>query len=68
MYPPLLVFITGKGPLKSYYQDMISKMDFSRVNIHLPWLADEEYPKLLGNNWIHCGRVCVTLVNMKINV
>jgi len=47
-YRKLVVFITGKGPLKEYYRKEIDSMHFSHVQIQLPWLENDEYPKLLG--------------------
>ena len=43
----LIVFL-GKGPLKEYYQTLISKKNFKHVNICTPWLEPEDYPRLLG--------------------
>ncbi|KAI8452079.1 family 33 glycosyltransferase [Phakopsora pachyrhizi] len=54
--PKLLCFITGKGPLKSYYQKQIErralKEDWRLVGVecHLVWLDDQEdYQRLLGS-------------------
>lgn len=47
-YPKLIVFITGKGPMKEYYQSKILKLNLQHVNIYLPWLTHEDYPKLLA--------------------
>ncbi|CAG7716210.1 unnamed protein product [Allacma fusca] len=47
-YPKLIVFITGKGPQKEYYRRLIEKLNLKRIEIHLPWLEPEDYPKLLG--------------------
>lgn len=47
-YPNLLVFITGKGPMKAYYQEKIKQLSLKQVDIYLPWLKHEDYPKLLG--------------------
>ena len=38
----------GKGPLKRYYQGLISEKKFKHVKICTPWLEPEDYPKLLG--------------------
>lgn len=47
-YPPLICVITGKGPLKSFYLDLISKRKWEVVKIITPWLENEDYPRLLG--------------------
>ncbi|XP_033119041.1 chitobiosyldiphosphodolichol beta-mannosyltransferase-like [Anneissia japonica] len=46
--PPLVCAITGKGPQKKYYQDIIAKKSFKHVKICTPWLTAEDYPLLLG--------------------
>lgn len=47
--PHLLVYITGKGPMKSFYQEKLQLITFKRVRVEMIWLAIEDYPKLLGN-------------------
>lgn len=47
--PKLICIITGKGPLKSYYQELIQKMDFANITILTPWLSPEDYPKIIGS-------------------
>ena len=39
---------SGKGPLKGYYQEIISKKNFKHVRLCTPWLEPEDYPRLLG--------------------
>lgn len=46
--PPILLYVTGKGPLKQFYIDKISKLDLLRVAIRTVWLEPGDYPKLLG--------------------
>jgi hypothetical protein len=48
--PKLIVFITGKGPQKEYYSNIINSLKLEHVNIYLPWLEHEDYPKILGNS------------------
>ncbi|EDO36970.1 predicted protein [Nematostella vectensis] len=50
--PNLLCAITGKGPQKDYYKQLISEKNLKHVSICTPWLDPEDYPKLLG---IHCA-------------
>lgn len=47
--PPFIFIITGKGPLKSYYEQKIFEMDLKYTSIRTAWLALEDYPKILGN-------------------
>jgi beta-1,4-mannosyltransferase len=43
-----LCAITGKGPLKEHYTQLIEKENLENVSFVLPWLEPEEYPKLLA--------------------
>ncbi|XP_030069465.1 chitobiosyldiphosphodolichol beta-mannosyltransferase isoform X2 [Microcaecilia unicolor] len=47
--PSLVCVITGKGPLKQYYNHLIEKLHFKHIQICTPWLEAEEYPLLLGS-------------------
>lgn len=47
-FPQVLIFITGKGPLKSYYEQQIVTHNFKKTRIVTVWLSPENYPKLLG--------------------
>ncbi|XP_069502221.1 chitobiosyldiphosphodolichol beta-mannosyltransferase isoform X2 [Ambystoma mexicanum] len=47
--PSLLCVITGKGPLKDYYVQLIQKMQLKHIQICTPWLEPEDYPILLGS-------------------
>lgn len=46
--PPIICIITGKGPLKEFYQRVIADFDFKHVKFILPWLEPTDYPKLLA--------------------
>jgi len=46
--PNLLVAITGKGPLKEYYRDLISRQGLRHVTVVMPWLEPDDYPLLLA--------------------
>lgn len=48
-YPRLLFVITGKGPLKSMYEQKISAMQLERTRIITAWLEVSDYPLLLGS-------------------
>uniref|UniRef100_A0ABM0M406 Chitobiosyldiphosphodolichol beta-mannosyltransferase-like n=1 Tax=Saccoglossus kowalevskii TaxID=10224 RepID=A0ABM0M406_SACKO len=47
--PKIVCAITGKGPMKEYYQGIIATKKFQHVHICTPWLAAEDYPLLLGS-------------------
>ena len=51
-YPRLLCVITGKGPLKEYYLELIGKKSWQHIDICTPWLEAEDYPKLIGISFI----------------
>ncbi|XP_071534698.1 chitobiosyldiphosphodolichol beta-mannosyltransferase [Panulirus ornatus] len=48
-YPPLIVVVTGKGPMKSHYMSVISEQQWMHVGVITPWLSAEDYPKLLAS-------------------
>lgn len=47
--PPLLCVITGKGPLKSYYESKIRNIKFKHIQIVLPWLTAADYASMVGS-------------------
>ncbi|KAF9929079.1 hypothetical protein FBU30_001865 [Linnemannia zychae] len=49
VYRKLLFVITGKGPLKQHYEEVISKMAMENVAFVTTWLSPEDYPLLLGS-------------------
>lgn len=46
--PEIICIITGKGPLKEFYQRVINDFNFKHVKFVLPWLEPMDYPKLLA--------------------
>ena len=46
--PRLLLFITGQGTLRTYYEDRFRELDLQAIAIYTLWLAAEDYPLLLG--------------------
>lgn len=46
--PRILAIITGKGPLRPFYEKLIANLSFKSVVIKCAWLSAEDYPKLLG--------------------
>lgn len=47
--PDLICAITGKGPLKEFYEAIIKLKNWKHVTIITPWLTNEDYPKLLAS-------------------
>lgn len=47
-FPYLLIFITGKGPLREYYEDRIKRLALHTIQVQTLWLSAEDYPLLLG--------------------
>ena len=47
--PDLICIITGKGPLKEYYQELIDDQKWNHVQVIMPWLEPEDYPLMLGS-------------------
>jgi beta-1,4-mannosyltransferase len=48
-YPKLICAITGKGPQKEYYKQIIADKKWEHVSIITPWLENEDYPLLLAS-------------------
>lgn len=48
-FPKLICVITGKGPMKSYYQQKIAEREWRFVRIVTPWLENEDYPLMLAS-------------------
>jgi len=46
--PHLLFVITGKGPMKTYYEQKIKKTKLTKVRVMTMWLESKDYPLLLG--------------------
>ncbi|KAF9963001.1 mannosyltransferase [Modicella reniformis] len=49
LFPKLLFVITGNGPWKQHYEEVISKMALENVSFITTWLSPEDYPLLLGS-------------------
>ncbi|KAH3860806.1 hypothetical protein DPMN_023730 [Dreissena polymorpha] len=47
--PKIVCVITGKGPLKEHYSEVIRSQNWKNVSFCLPWLTPEDYPTLLGS-------------------
>lgn len=47
--PPILLIVTGKGPLKSQFLERVEALKFlDRVIIRSAWLSSEDYPVILS--------------------
>lgn len=48
---PVLLFVTGKGPMYNFYQQEISKLHETLTNVYIVqiWLRADDYPVLLGS-------------------
>lgn len=47
-YPDIVVIVTGKGPLRSMYEQRIKELSLKRIHIRTLWLAASDYPLLVG--------------------
>lgn len=54
--PHIICVITGKGPMKTFYQQKVEQKQFKSVKFIFPWIKAEDYPKLLA-----CADVGVSL-------
>jgi beta-1,4-mannosyltransferase len=46
--PPLLVLMTGDGPLRAAWERRIEALGLRRTRVRMLWVAAEDYPRLLG--------------------
>lgn len=47
--PELVCVITGKGPMKSYYEKKLKQLKLEYVEVILPWLSTTDYIKMLAS-------------------
>lgn len=47
--PDIICMLTGKGPLKEYYQSLFKKQNYKNIQVYFLWLEPDDYPILLGN-------------------
>ena len=47
-FPHLSILITGKGPLREFYEEQIARLGLHKIHIQTLWLTAEDYPLLLG--------------------
>uniref|UniRef100_A0A914H5B3 Chitobiosyldiphosphodolichol beta-mannosyltransferase n=1 Tax=Globodera rostochiensis TaxID=31243 RepID=A0A914H5B3_GLORO len=55
-YPNIVVVITGKGPLKEFYEERIRQFCWKNVRVFTAWLPANDYPTFLA-----CADVGVSL-------
>ena len=46
--PPIVLCVTGKGPLKQHYQGRMAESGLQRVACRTLWLEAGDYPRMLG--------------------
>nr|CAH8870410.1 unnamed protein product [Trichobilharzia regenti] len=46
--PHVVFAVTGRGPLKSYYQKLVKEKKWKHVEVIMPWLEWSDYPIFLG--------------------
>ena len=46
--PDLFCVITGRGPLKKDYEGRIQERSWRHIQVVMPWLEAEDYPKILA--------------------
>lgn len=46
--PDIVCMLTGKGPLKEYYQNIFIEKNYKNIKVHFVWLEPNDYPILLG--------------------
>jgi beta-1,4-mannosyltransferase len=47
--PTVVCMITGRGPLKNMYEQVVANLQLTKVFISTVWLASDDYPLLLGS-------------------
>ncbi|KAJ4427362.1 hypothetical protein ANN_24982 [Periplaneta americana] len=50
--PALVCVITGKGPLKEHYCQLMKEKTWKHIQVVTPWLKPEDYPHLLDESWV----------------
>ncbi|GAB0098022.1 chitobiosyldiphosphodolichol beta-mannosyltransferase [Sergentomyia squamirostris] len=48
MFPDLVCVITGKGPQKEHYMNILREKQWTHVAVATPWLENQDYPALLA--------------------
>lgn len=45
----IVLFLTGKGPLREFYEKKFKQENFSNIKVNFVWLDPGDYPILLGS-------------------
>lgn len=48
-YPNFLVVVTGKGPMRTFYEARMAELKLQRVQVRTLWLSTADYPLMLGS-------------------
>lgn len=48
-YPNLLCVITGRGPEREFYLELIESKNWQHISVLTPWLESADYPLLLAS-------------------
>jgi beta-1,4-mannosyltransferase len=48
LYPDMVVFLTGRGPLRATYEQRAAALPQGRIHIVFAWLSADQYRDLLG--------------------
>lgn len=48
-FPKVLFVVTGKGPLKQFYEEKMRKIALHKMHVCTMWLEPRDYPLLLGS-------------------
>ncbi|XP_063828392.1 chitobiosyldiphosphodolichol beta-mannosyltransferase [Ostrinia nubilalis] len=47
--PKLICVITGKGPMKQHYTELLKSKDWKHVQVVTPWLEASDYPTMVAS-------------------
>ncbi|XP_065162477.1 chitobiosyldiphosphodolichol beta-mannosyltransferase [Atheta coriaria] len=47
--PKLVCIITGNGPMKQFYKNLIHESNWKHIKVITPWLEAADYPKMLAS-------------------
>lgn len=48
-FPDIICVVTGKGPMKEFYESKMKNLVFKKIKIRTTWLETSDYPALLGS-------------------
>lgn len=47
--PKLICVITGKGPMKQHYVELVKSKNWQHVKVVTPWLEASDYPTMVAS-------------------